>query len=162
MAYDFQPMDETSARAIATWRYPAPYDIYDTPPDAVEGTIQVFVDPQYAYHALTDGSGELVAYCCFGLDARVPGGDYGSDALDIGMGVRPDLTGQGRGAGFARAVLAFAQEEYAPSAFRVTVAGFNERAQRVWKKAGFELVQTFGRQGNGMAFVLLTLRNPWV
>ena len=160
VSYDFYPMNETSARIVATWRYPAPYDIYDTPPDAVEEAVQGFLDPQYAYHALTNEGEELVAYCCFGLDARVPGGDYGFDALDIGMGVRPDLTGQGRGAGFVRAVLAFAQDAYAPVAFRVTVAEFNERAQRVWKKADFGPEQTFARRGDGMAFVVLTLKNP--
>lgn len=28
-----------------------------------------------------------MGYCCFGTDARVPGGDYSADALDIGLGM---------------------------------------------------------------------------
>ena len=159
MSYGFHPMDETSARVAATWHYPAPYDIYNTPAVAVEDMVKGLSDPQYAYHTLTDERGEMVAYCCFGQDARVHGGDYRAPALDIGMGVRPDLTGQGLGSGFVSAVLAFAQDVYAPSAFRVTVAEFNHRAQRVWKKAGFEPVQTFARRGDGRLFVVLTREN---
>ncbi|MBN1994883.1 MAG: hypothetical protein JW953_19460 [Anaerolineae bacterium] len=42
---------------------------------------------------------------------------------------------------------------YAPPMFRVTVAEFNQRALRVWKKAGFQEVQTFQREGDGLSFV---------
>jgi ribosomal-protein-alanine N-acetyltransferase len=149
-------MDEASARAIATWRYEAPYEIYNPAPEGVEGEIQAFLDPRNAYHTITDEQGELLAYCCFGRDALVPGGDYGLEALDIGLGVRPDLTGRGRGLEFANAVLDFARRTYAPTTFRVTVAEFNKRALRVWDKAGFQQVQTFPRSGDGMAFVVLT------
>jgi ribosomal-protein-alanine N-acetyltransferase len=149
-------MDEASARAIATWRYEAPYEIYNPAPEAVEGEIQAFLDPRNAYHTITDEQGELLAYCCFGRDALVPGGDYGLEALDIGLGVRPDLTGRGRGLVFANAVLDFARRTYAPTTFRVTVAEFNKRALRVWDKAGFQPAQTFPRSRDGMAFVVLT------
>ena len=104
---------------------------------------------------ITDEQGELVAYCCFGLDARVPGGDYDTPALDIGLGVRPDLTGQGRGLGYLLAVLGVAQRTVSPGTFRVTVAEFNKRAQKVWRRAGFRPVQRFVRQQDGRPFVIL-------
>jgi len=44
---------------------------------------------------------------------------------------------------------------FPPTAFRVTVAEFNKRAQRVWEKAGFRPVQTFQRSGDGIPFVIL-------
>jgi len=114
------------------------------------------MDPQYAYHVLADEQGALAAFCCFGPDAQVPGGDYRLPALDIGLGVRPDLTGQGQGSGFVSAVLEFAQRVFGPASLRVTVAEFNERALRVWKKAGLKPVQTFPRRGDGKVFVVLT------
>lgn len=137
-----------------SWRYEPPYDIYNLD-SADEEDIKFFLDSQNGYYSLTNEQGELVAYCCFGLDGQVPGGDYSLDALDIGLGVRPDLTGQGRGSLFVNAVLDFAQEMFAPAAFRVTIAEFNERALRVWQKAGFRPVQTFQRKLAGMAFVVL-------
>jgi ribosomal-protein-alanine N-acetyltransferase len=152
----FNPMDEGNARAILEWHYDAPYDIYNIAPDNVEKEMQCFLDPQNAYHTITDEHGDLVAYCCFGLDGQVPGGDYSAAALDIGLGVRPDRTGQGRGVTYVNAVLDFARRTFPPTAFRVTVAEFNKRALRVWEKAGFRPVQTFGRSRDGLPFVILT------
>ena len=155
MSLHFEPMDEAAARAIHTWRYEPPYDVYDLAAGPAEDLVRAFVDPQNAYHAIRDEGGELVGYCCFGPDARVPGGDYERQALDVGLGVRPDLTGQGRGAGFVQAVLDFAESRWAPAAFRVTVAEFNRRARRVWEQAGFRQVQRFGRRADAMPFVVL-------
>lgn len=147
-------MDEASARAIFEWLYDAPYDLYNLDPEDVEENLQVFLDPQCAYYAITDQDGDLVAYCCFGPDAQVPGGDYRPAALDIGLGVRPDLTGQGCGLTYVQAVLDFALERFEPPALRVTVAEFNKRAQRMCEKAGFRPVQTFDREGDRRAFVV--------
>ena len=121
----------------------------------VEETVQGFLNPEYAYYALLAAGGELVAYCCFGADARVPGGDYGADALDVGLGVRPDLIGKGQGGAYVQAVLDCARRTWSPPVFRVTIAEFNERARRVWKKAGFRRVQRFRRESDDQAFLVL-------
>ena len=155
-AFTFNSMDEASTRAIPEWRYDAPYDMYNVAPGDAEKEMQLFLDPQNAYHTITDERGDLVAYCCFGVDAQVPGGDYSAAALDIGLGVRPDLTGQGRGLTYVNAVIDFARRTFPPTAFRVTIAEFNKRALRVWEKAGFRPVQTFQREKDGRAFVILT------
>jgi 8-oxo-dGTP pyrophosphatase MutT (NUDIX family)/RimJ/RimL family protein N-acetyltransferase len=152
----FRPIDEATARVILGWRYEPPYDIYDPSFGDFEEAMQVFLDPQNAYHAITDEHGHLVAYCCFGPDGQVPGGNYRAAALDIGLGMRPDLTGQGRGLAYVNAVLDFARRTFSPTAFRVTVAKFNQRALRVWEKAGFQPVQTFQKRGDGTAFVILS------
>jgi ribosomal-protein-alanine N-acetyltransferase len=152
----FQPLDEASARTIVRWRYEPPYDLYNVAPDEVEGVVQAMLDPQNAYYCLTDQEQQIVAFCCFGPDAQVPGGDYGACALDIGMGLRPDLTGHGQGLRYVQAALDLARSKFAPAAFRVTVAGFNQRALRVWEKAGFRRVQTFQRRPDGRPFVILT------
>ncbi|MDQ2672203.1 MAG: GNAT family N-acetyltransferase, partial [Actinomycetota bacterium] len=73
---------------------------------------------------------------CFGEDAQVASGKrfglYEAEpALDVGLGMRPDLTGRGLGEEFVYAGLRFARETYSPPAFRLTVAAFNRRAIRV-------------------------------
>jgi ribosomal-protein-alanine N-acetyltransferase len=156
----FDPMDETRAREIVTWHYEPPYDVYDPGAGNVEETIRAFLDPDYAYYALSGPEGELMAYCCFGADARVPGGDYRRAALDVGLGVRPDRTGRGQGGVYARAVLDFARRTFSPPAFRVTVAEFNERALKVWEKQGFRRVQQFCRAADGRAFRVLVRNEP--
>jgi ribosomal-protein-alanine N-acetyltransferase len=156
MPLTFHRMDEISARAIQGWQYSTPYDVYNLDSVDNEETVQLFLDPQNGYHSIADERGDLVAYCCFGLDAQVPGGDYGLSALDIGLGVRPDLTGLGRGLTYVTAVLQFARGSFEAAVFRVTIAEFNKRALRLWKKAGFRPVQTFTRKPDGMSFVVLT------
>lgn len=155
MRYTFRPMDEDGARTIVTWRYDAPYDLYNPTSGQVEKDVENFLDSRNAYHVVTNEQGDLVAYCCFGPDAQVSGGDYTTQALDVGMGTRPDLMGQGRGHDLITAVLDFGQDTFAPSAFRATVAAFNQRALRLCERAGFRPVQTFQREQDGRAFVVL-------
>jgi RimJ/RimL family protein N-acetyltransferase len=113
--------------------------------------VKGLLDPRYNYHAVTDPDGVLVGYFCFGVDATVPAGRrlnlYAEDALDVGLGMRPDLTGRGLGLDFVRAGLDFARKVYAPAAFRLTVATFNQRAISVYERAGFKPARTFGDRG---------------
>jgi RimJ/RimL family protein N-acetyltransferase len=71
--------------------------------------------------------------------------------LDYGLGLRPDLTGQGLGLEFFLAGLGFAHERYRPEQVFLHVAAFNERARRVYERAGFRVVsshvRTFERFG---------------
>jgi RimJ/RimL family protein N-acetyltransferase len=154
-------MDEAHARSILDWQYDPPYDVYDPGAGDSEETVRFFLDPEYAYHAILTAEGELVAYCCFGVDARVPGGDYDADALDVGLGVRPDRTGQGRGSVYVGAVLDYARHTFSPSVFRVTIAEFNKRAQRVWEKAGFRRVQRFCRGSDDRVFLVFVREEAW-
>jgi len=154
----FQPLTESYARDILEWRYKPPYDVYDLGGGNADEVVVDLLKPEYAYHAMLSPKGELIAFCCFGQDAQVPGGDYGTDALDIGLGVRPDLNGQGQGSTYVQAVIDFAQRTWAPTKVRVTVAEFNARAQRVWQKAGFCRVQRFASTHSGRPF-LIYLRN---
>ena len=141
--YAFRPIERPDAEEISRWRYPEPYATYNGDPSSVPGLL----DPRYNYPAVTGPDGDLVGYFCFGADATVPAGRrlglYGDDALDIGLGMRPDLTGQGLGREFVRAGLRFAGERFSPPAFRLTVAAFNRRAVRVYEAAGFERVRSF-------------------
>jgi len=148
-------MDEAGARVVLAWYYPAPYGIYNTPPEQIDSVVPVLTDAANHYYLIYEGAWDPVAYCCYGPDARVPGGDYDQVALDVGLGVRPDLTGQGRGNEFVAAVLDHGRAVFDPAAWRVTIARFNARAQRVWEKAGFECVEEFEREMDGMAFVIL-------
>ena len=72
--------------------------------------------------------------------------------LDYGLGLRPDLTGCGSGLEFFFAGLAFARDLYRPSRVFLHVAAFNQRACRVYERAGFQVIsshlRTFERFGD--------------
>ena len=156
MSFTFRPLDENSATAILLWQYESPYDIYNmTSPDP-ESTLQYLIDPQNTFYSIYSPDGDLEAFCSYGTDGQVTGGDYRTPALDIGLGVRPDLTGQGKGSEYVGAVIDFAHKTYSPDQLRVTIAAFNSRAMRVWEKEGFQVVQNFRGGWTNMDFVVMT------
>jgi RimJ/RimL family protein N-acetyltransferase len=150
LSYRLTAMTAPLAGRVGGWHYPPPYDTYDLSPDDARHLMQ----PEHRYHAVCEG-GEMVGYCCFGVDATVPGGDYSHDALDIGWGMRPDLVGHGRGREFVAAIVGFAAEMYAPARMRVTIAEFNERSQRAAAGNGFTVETGRFAGPGGMRFVVL-------
>jgi RimJ/RimL family protein N-acetyltransferase len=75
--------------------------------------------------------------------------------LDVGVGMRPDLTGQGRGVGFVGAVLNYGAIIYRPKTFRATIAGFNQRSLRTFQGLGFEVKEEFIREMSDIHFLIL-------
>jgi len=143
-------MTAAYAAEIVTWRYPPPYDCYD-----MNGADPGFLaSPDSGFFALTDGTG-LIGFRSFGPDGQVPGGVYDDSALDTGGGLRPDLTGRGRGREAIQTGLDFGQREFAPAAFRVTVATFNIRAQRVVTALGFRNIGSFRASTDGRSYEML-------
>jgi [ribosomal protein S18]-alanine N-acetyltransferase len=154
-AFKFKPMTEECSRAALSWRYDPPYDFYNHDPTQLDAVIQnSFLNPVYRYFSVLDENDSLIAFRCFGEDARVPGGDYNADALDMGGGLRPDLTGHGLGPQIMLSAMGFARAEFSPRKFRATVAAFNLRAQRACEKVGYALVQRFIATQSGVPFVI--------
>ena len=123
MKLTISEMVEEGFIAMASWRYPPPFDFYD-------GDIDPVLNPE-RYFAGRDEEGELVGFYYF--EPKPPD-------LDYGLGLRPDLTGRGLGLEFFLAGLAFAHERYEPRRVFLHVAEFNERARRVYERAGFVVV----------------------
>lgn len=154
--FRFEPMTEVNARAALSWRYSPPYDFYNHDPAELDSLVfNSFLNPAYNYYSVLGEQDTLIAFRCFGEDAQVPGGDYSTDALDMGGGLRPDLTGRGLGPQIMRAAMEFAVPLFKPRAFRVTVAEFNLRARLACEKTGYVLAQRFVATDNGIPFVIL-------
>jgi ribosomal-protein-alanine N-acetyltransferase len=102
------------------------------------------LDPSNVFYGLFDSERQHLAFCSFEPEGQVSGGDYRLPALDLGFGLRPDLTGLGRGSDYVNAMIDFARRTYTPARLRVTIADFNTRAIQVWEKAGFRRGQVFG------------------
>jgi RimJ/RimL family protein N-acetyltransferase len=148
-------MTPAFAAELVAWSYPAPYQPYDL----VGADPAYFADPANGFHALVDDEGALIGYRSFGPDGRVPGGAYDDTALDTGGGLRPDLTGLGRGLGRQAIAtgLAYGREAFRPTAFRVTVASFNARARTVVESLGFEYQAGFAATTDGTHYDILVL-----
>jgi RimJ/RimL family protein N-acetyltransferase len=151
----YLPAEKQHARAFVNWQYEPPYDIYNCPPEEIGDAVHYNIDPVNNVYAMLDQNEELIGYCSYGRDAQIPDGDYSEEAMDIGMMIKPELTGQGLGAKFAEDVINNGVGKYAPKKLRVTIAAFNKRARRVWEKNGFQQSQNFIRESDGMEFVIL-------
>jgi len=141
------PMTPAMAAEVVTWRYPAPYDCYD-----MTGADPLFLASQESgFFAVTDETG-LIGFRSFGAYGQVPGGKYDDSALDTGGGLRPDLTGKGIGREAIRTGLEFGRHRFSPAAFRVTIATFNVRAQRVISALGFGQIDAFPATADGRSY----------
>jgi RimJ/RimL family protein N-acetyltransferase len=152
--YYISRLSEEKALEITTWHYQPPYDLYDLSENNLAG----FLNLDNRYHQVLDQAGSLIGYCCYGLDARVPGGDYQQgepEVIDVGVGMHPDLVGQGKGVGFVRSVLEYGKEEYKPQKFRVTIADFNIRSKTTFMNLGFIIIGNFIRELVNLKFVQL-------
>lgn len=139
-------MDEESAREISNWRYETPYSIY-----SMDGSVECVKELlDGSYYLVKDEKNEITGFYCFGQAAQVPAGNnydayVKKDFVDIGLGMRPDLCGKGKGYEFVSKEIEFAKALFNVVKLRLTVAGFNERAARVYEKAGFKQVMDFNR-----------------
>jgi ribosomal-protein-alanine N-acetyltransferase len=134
-------MDRAAAEAIAGWRYEGPYSFYDMDADA--GDLGEFLDESNwadVYFSVLDERNEVVGFFEF---------KWAGDELEIGLGLHPDLTGRGLGGEFMMVGLDFARRRYRPRRFRLAVAAFNERAIRVYERAGFVQTGTHIRHLDG-------------
>lgn len=139
-----RPLAARDATALLSWRYPPPCDLYNGVDNATNRT-ELLDTANPGYGVCTELG--LIAFFCFGPPACVgappPADLYRPGPLDVGLGIRPDLTGRGLGGPMLKAGLAFAQDRFAPPSFRLTVAAFNRRAIVVYERAGFREIAAF-------------------
>ncbi len=152
--FHFHPMNESIAWQISGWRYDPPYNIYDCNSEDVEGHLEEFLQPENHYYSVWSQE-EFIGFRCFGKEAQVPGGNYSANALDMGGGIRPDLTGIGLGPKIMKAAMEFAKLHFHPQAFRATVAAFNQRAIKACEKVGYRRTDTFRNPNTHREFVIL-------
>ncbi len=142
MQFTFRAFSRQDIKTVSAWRYPGSYSRYNG--DTLTFDMRLFLllraitsDPPYEYFAVDDEQGELVGLFQF---VKRP-----NDTITIGLGMRPDLTGQGHGLAFVEAGLAFGRLRYAPKTFRLNVFASNPRAEKVYARAGFAIDRKFTR-----------------
>jgi [ribosomal protein S18]-alanine N-acetyltransferase len=148
--FAIRAMTAEDADAIAKWRYPEPYDFYDW--DRDPGDLAELLDP----------TGWGVRYFAADSEQRLAGFfefTTKDDVVEIGLGLRPDLTGHGLGGEFLRAGLEFAGARR----YALAVAAFNRRAITVYERAGFREARRYEHFTSGALheFVWMTCTHPF-
>ena len=144
MQFHIKKMDQLNAERVASWHYEGEYAFYDFEADPED--LAELLDPDRRGESMfivRDDAGELVGF--LGLQRM-------GNALDFGLGLRPDLTGRRLGSSFVNAGLEFAKSRFSPKVIQLRVAAFNERAIKVYKRLGFVEVERFVNRTNGGEF----------
>ena len=154
MSFHFERLRWRDVRSVSRWRYDGNYAMYnqETLPMLTLALLQGLLRALglEAFVVLNDAN-ERIGIFTFIERAT---------AIEIGLAMRPDLTGRGLGLAFVEAGLDFARARYAPVRFTLDVATFNERARRVYERAGFRPIETFTRRFKGRPCEFLAMYRP--
>ncbi|TLS37225.1 GNAT family N-acetyltransferase [Pseudalkalibacillus caeni] len=151
MDYTFKHMTQKQAEDIAyNWHYDGEYSFYDITAD--EEDLEEFLDPDQR------GDSTFAVFKNNELEGFFSFKETEQGVVDIGLGMHPDLTGKGNGLSFLKAGIDFAKKKYAPHTFTLAVATFNQRAIKVYEKAGFQPEGNFMQATNGSEYEFLKMR----
>jgi [ribosomal protein S18]-alanine N-acetyltransferase len=144
------------ALALARWRYSGIYAGYNF---GVATSLWIAMTQLMfqllgtsLYYSVLDSEGDLV-----GMFSFYP---RHGNIVEVGLGMRPDKTGQGSGLAFVRAGLDFARDQFKPTSFQLDVAGFNQRARLVYERAGFAPTGTLTRRIKGRKEEYIQMSRP--
>jgi ribosomal-protein-alanine N-acetyltransferase len=135
--FSVRDFSEADASAVATWRYEPPYDVYNGEPE-----MDAVAWPDVWFAVDDSDTSELVAF----LELHTVGNE-----VEIGLGLRPDLTSRGLGCSLVEAVVCFAHQRWKATRFALDVLPWNERAIRTYEKAGFRRAGVYVRRFEGGA-----------
>jgi len=110
-------------------------------------TLPDLLNRDNAYYSILGAAGEILGCCCFGAAARVDGGEYQAQAVDIRAVTRPDLDGEPELGEIVRGVTLFARALFSLLALRTTVP-VRQRLIRAWESAGFLPLGRFDTPGD--------------
>lgn len=136
-------MNERFAIEALCWKYDYPYDFYNH----VLTTNAIHELLSNHYHIVLGDQDEQIGFFCTGTSAQVPEGhDFGAypnGFVDVGIGMKPEMTGKGNGYRFFSFILSFVEETCKDKDVRLTVATFNKRAIHLYEKMGFRKQMEF-------------------
>ncbi|KGP73394.1 GNAT family N-acetyltransferase [Pontibacillus yanchengensis] len=145
MMYILKPLTQAQAEEIAyKWHYDGDYSFYDM--EADQEDLLEFLDPAQrgdSYYAVFDDD-QMIGFFSFT--------QKDDHTIDIGLGMRPENTGEGNGEIFVHAGIEFAKRTYHPPHITLSVATFNKRAIKVYENIGFQKEDTFMQPTNGSNF----------
>ena len=135
------PMEISHAEDICQWDYSPPYNIYGWMPwEQMQALGIEFGDPQLRkqqYVSVVNAQGTL---CGFAQLFPMEG------VVRLGIGMRPDLCGQGMGKSFVEAIVQSALTRYPEREIDLEVLTWNQRAIRTYRNCGFTITDTYERR----------------
>lgn len=139
--FNLAPLTEEHGKSICDWRYASPFDLYNWSPwDQMVTRQEQFADPRIRNEQYVAVLGALNKQLV-GFAQLFPLVGW----TRLGLGLRPDLCGKGLGIHFVTAITQEALRRTPDNQIDLEVLRWNERAIRVYEKAGFAITDTYER-----------------
>jgi ribosomal-protein-alanine N-acetyltransferase len=143
-------MDDADANEVARWRHDPPYDFYDSTADPADPAELLDQERRGGvYFSVLDGENRLAGFFQFEKFEKFERKD---GTVEVGLGLGPDLTGKGPGAGFVLSGRAFARAaraRFSPQRFTPSGTTFDERAIGAYERVGFRRGAVYTRETDG-------------
>ena len=130
--------------------YGGQYSFYDMENDLED--LEEIITPKLRgdkYYQVVDDQDELVGYFCLER--------LSEEKVEVGLGLRPDLTGHGLGLNFVKGIEEFIQNNFNYRIIVLSVASFNKRAIKVYQGAGFKITGSKRQKSNDGVYEFLNL-----
>lgn len=129
MGFEIRKMKQHEAMDIAdNWKYNDEYAFYDMTED-IEDYEEIVNESKRGdnyYSVINDNS--LYGFFCISQN---------ENSIEIGLGMKPEYTGIGKGLEFVNTILKYVKMNYKVKTILLDVASFNVRAIKVYERAGF-------------------------
>lgn len=147
-------MSQKEAVEIADyWKYPSPYDFYDMTADLED--YEEIIDPVSRgnhYYSVLENQKLIGFFGIFPKESR-------KKEIELGLGLKPELTGNGLGKNFVTMILQYIKEEHSYVKIWLSVADFNQRAIKLYERVGFNYIGEKVQETNGGEYNFIVMNN---
>ncbi len=129
MFFEIRKMKQHEAMDIANnWKYNDKYAFYDMTED-IEDYEEIVSESKRGdkYYSVINGNSLYGFFCIFKNET----------SIEIGLGMKPEYTGMGKGLEFVNMILKYVKTNYKAKTIFLYVVSFNVRAIKVYERAGF-------------------------
>lgn len=147
-----EQLSQNDALEIAqVWKYPQPYDFYDMTADIEDYEEIINPDMRADNYFSFKEKGVLIGFFC--IDSF----ENKSDEIEFGIGLRPDLTGKNLGQNYVQVVIDYLKKNRKPNKIWLSVADFNQRVIKVYKRVGFSHQYGKKQKTNGSEYDFIVM-----
>ncbi len=144
---EIRKLTQSDALEICHWHYDGIYSFYDMEADLED--YEAFIDEKRrSNHYSVFSDNLLIGY--FNLEIN-------KDIIEMGLGMKPEMTGKGFGHRFVNLIIEFIISNFSVQKMTLSVACFNHRTIKVYKKCGFIEKETFKQKTNGGIYDFLKM-----
>ncbi|HEL1653083.1 TPA: GNAT family N-acetyltransferase [Streptococcus suis] len=127
------PLPQDLALEIANqWRYQPPLDAYTISSNSETYAEMISPEARGDRFFAVIRNAALMGYFCI---------DQDGETVDIRLGMKPSLTGQGNGRAFYQAIEDYLVEHVQPASIKLTVASSHQVAQKLFHALGFTEIE---------------------